>query len=333
MASPNEVECCFGAQAILIRMDAAASHAQAVRDNRDVEAVHDMRVASRRLRTVLELFVDCLPGKKARTWRKAIRRVTRALGEARDTDVHVEFVEGFLKSVTDRRLLPGLKRLLLRLRQKRRALQDDMVAALDPLDSSGTLGEMEAILGPVLARGQLSRVDLNDPCIRRRASRAISQRLEAMLAYEPYIEQPQRILELHAMRIAAKHLRYAVEIFRPLYGEDFDSILRSLKQVQQQLGDLHDCDVWIAWLPSFVEQERQRTVEYFGDARTMGRLVPGIDHLRTKRQCHRDECYRDFVAFWQQLRQQDTWVAMYRMVSPQEQSEPPVPPPGQEPSA
>ena len=337
MACPSETVCCFGAQAIVQRMEAAAREARAVRQKHDVEAVHDLRVATRRLRTAMELFEDCLPARKARLWRKAIRRVTRALGQARDTDVQIEQVGGFLDHADQRRLQPGIRRLLLRLHQKREALQADVIDSLDRLDGSRVLAEMEETLGPLVAHGQLSRADQNDACVRNSASRAIAERLEQMLAYESSVEQPEQVEQLHAMRIAAKHLRYAMEIFRPVYDEPFTETIEVVRRVQQQLGEIHDCDVWTAFLPTFVEQERERTVEYFGNARTMGRLIPGIEALRAERQHLRETCWREFVEFWQGLRRQDTWTVLYRMIAPApegpDESPHDEPPAGQEPSA
>ncbi|MFQ6042085.1 MAG: CHAD domain-containing protein, partial [Candidatus Poribacteria bacterium] len=55
----------------------------------DIEYVHRMRVASRRLRSGFALFEECFPPKRLKRWRKQIRRVTRALGDARYTDVQI----------------------------------------------------------------------------------------------------------------------------------------------------------------------------------------------------------------------------------------------------
>jgi CHAD domain-containing protein len=323
---PSDAECCFGAQAVRKRTAAAVRQASAVRENRDVEAVHDMRVACRRLRSALELFEDCLPPRKVRTWRRSLRRVTRALGEARDTDVQIQFVAAFLDGIEEPRLRPGMRRLLLRLRQKRDVLQADVLESLRWLQQKGVLGQIEQAAGRVLVHGQLSQVDPTDPRVRRRGDQAIARRLEQMLAYEPCIQHPEQVEQLHAMRIAAKHLRYAMEIFSPLYGEDFERILRTVQQVQTQLGEIHDCDVWIAWLPIFLEQERQRTVEYHGNRRGLGKLAPGIEHLRAEQQERRQVCHRKFIEFWQRLRDEDTWGQLYRIVAPglEASAEPPV---------
>jgi hypothetical protein len=57
-----------------------------------------------------------------------------------------------------------------------------------------------------------------------------------------------RVLELHDMRIAAKRLRYCFEFFQPLFGAGFNSHLKEFKQLQDYLGEIHDCDIWVDYL-------------------------------------------------------------------------------------
>jgi CHAD domain-containing protein len=67
----------------------------------DVERVHDMRVATRRLRAALEIFEPCFPRKR---WRKALKRVKKladALGERRDRDVEIELLESFADEIVE----------------------------------------------------------------------------------------------------------------------------------------------------------------------------------------------------------------------------------------
>jgi hypothetical protein len=57
------------------------------------------------------------------------------------------------------------------------------------------------------------------------------------------------------MRIAGKHLRYTLEIFAPIYGHALDPHIRAMKNIQDLLGEIHDNDVWISWLPEFIALE------------------------------------------------------------------------------
>ena len=80
-----------------------------------------------------------------------------------------------------------------------------------------------------------------------------------MLAYEPFIARPERRKELHRMRIAAKHFRYTMEAFAPAYGGRLDPWIRAAQRIQTELGEIHDCDVWIhETLPKFLADERAR---------------------------------------------------------------------------
>lgn len=299
--------CYFGAEAILNRLETMLPLTQKVRDNDDVDAVHDMRVASRRTRTALQLFAVCFPARKVKSWNKRLKRVTRRLGDARDTDVQIEFVQDFLKGVSDRKCRPGIRRLLLRLRQRRQDLQEEVVTALDRFETHQDVADMRACLLQQIAHGRLHQAEPGGQATYQHAQREISCRLDEMLAQERYVQQPESIQQLHEMRIAAKHLRYAMEIFRPLYGDALDEAIDAAKEAQRRLGEIHDCDVWVAFLPVFLEQERQRTLEYFGREGPVRPLLAGIEHLRRDRQSRRDTEYASFVTFWQQLQERRVW--------------------------
>ena len=71
------------------------------------------------MRTALTLFSDCFPKQDYKKIQKDVRKITRALGEARDLDVQLEVIEAALEEFADPVLQPGIKRLKLRLTQRR----------------------------------------------------------------------------------------------------------------------------------------------------------------------------------------------------------------------
>src|SRR5438067_12983949 len=79
--------CLAGARILLHYLHDLMAEIPHVHQTEDSEYVHRMRVASRRMRSFLPLFALCLSRKTCDRWRKQLRRFTRALGEARDTDV------------------------------------------------------------------------------------------------------------------------------------------------------------------------------------------------------------------------------------------------------
>ncbi|NLC57466.1 MAG: CHAD domain-containing protein [Armatimonadetes bacterium] len=313
--TPTEEMLRFGAEALLARLEALVQEAEGVRKAEEIECVHRMRVASRRLRSALTLFADCLPPKRQVEWRRQIRRITRALGAARDTDVQVAFLETFAAGLTNPAHRPGIHRLLLRLRQRRQMLQPPVLAALDHLEKSRTLDRMAQTLRRLVARVPGSQSPTASPALLDQAYLATSRRLEEMLAYRPYVSQPERVAELHALRIAAKRLRYTMEVFAPLYDGALKPPLQVVRKVQELLGEIHDCDVWEQFLPRFLEEERQRTEEYFGHTRALRRLLPGLLYLQQERQRAREERYREFVTFWSELEAQGAWSTLEHTLS------------------
>lgn len=100
MAAARKVELdCEGsfskaaARVVKVRSKEVFAHSRGVLDLDDVEPVHDMRVATRRLRAALEVFEPCFPRKRHRKALKEVKALADALGERRDADVQIEFLE------------------------------------------------------------------------------------------------------------------------------------------------------------------------------------------------------------------------------------------------
>lgn len=83
------------ARVVEVRAAEVFEHAGGVLDMDDIEPVHDMRVATRRLRAALEIFEPCFPPKRHRKALKRVKALADALGERRDRDVAIEFLEKF----------------------------------------------------------------------------------------------------------------------------------------------------------------------------------------------------------------------------------------------
>ncbi|MBN2299219.1 MAG: CHAD domain-containing protein [Deltaproteobacteria bacterium] len=308
----------FGIQSLLEQLYALTKEIDGVMKADDPEYVHRMRVASRRIRTRLGLFGSCLPGKKAALWNRHFRKVTKALGAARDTDVQIIFVESFLAECTGREK-DGVKRLHLRLVQKRRRIQKKVCRAMTRITGSGVIHDMEETLRTALSPF-LIEDDKGSPEYGLRAAREeISARLADMLGFVIYIHDPARKLELHEMRIAVKHLRYSMEAFEPLYGKELKGFIKTTKTLQEMLGDIHDCDVWTEFLPEFYQEERQRALEYTGGTRPAGRLKKGIECLEMDRAGFREERYHEFVSCWEENKEQ--WKELLDVLARQAQSD------------
>ena len=266
-----------------------------------------MRVASRRLRSALPLCAPALSRQTCARWRKQLRRVTQVLGAVRDTDVQMACVQQFVHDSASPEEQAGVERLLLRLEQRRQALQGPVVKALERFAARQLAEEMEERLTQVASQSESYGVDAPGRRVYRRTRKSILKRLNAFEAYAPYVAQPECVKELHAMRLAAKRLRYLMQALAPLYPDALAAPVQAARLCQTRLGDIHDGDMWIDTLPYFLEEEQARTLAYFGSTAPFEPLRAGILALQHNRQQQRAQDYQEFVTFWEQLQTQGVW--------------------------
>ena len=81
-----------------------------------------------------------------------------------------------------------------------------------------------------------------DGPVAAQAQRLVEVRLDELCSFMPEAADPSAITALHDMRIAAKRLRYLLEVFHPLFGPYATKAIKVVKELQGLLGDIHDCD-------------------------------------------------------------------------------------------
>jgi CHAD domain-containing protein len=114
---------------IAVRSEEVFAHSEGVLDMEDIEPLHDMRVATRRLRAALEVYAPCFPAKRHRKALKRVKRLADALGERRDRDVAIEFLSGFAGEApeVDR---AAVEALIERLRVEQRQANEELAPFL-----------------------------------------------------------------------------------------------------------------------------------------------------------------------------------------------------------
>lgn len=313
MSGTAEATCIYGAKIIQKHVLALSAEVEGVRAAKDSECIHRMRVASRRLRTALTLFSSCFPKQDYKEIDRDVRKVTRALSEARDLDVQLEVVQAALKEFTGPKLQPGIKRLQLRLIQRRINVQRHVDAAMDVLVADQLIERLNAWANPLLEQSQ--NVYLYSPALYQLAFQGIQVRVGDLLGHVPFISDPQNVKELHAMRISAKHLRYTMETFEELYGGQLKPYIAIARKLQDQLGAIHDLDVWIAFIPQFTDEEKERIVGYFGNPRPLRRLLPGLEAFRQSRITLREAAYTQFMKDWAKIEEEKTWDNLLKLIN------------------
>ncbi len=87
----------------------------------------------------------------------------------------------------------------------------------------------------------------------------IKTRLEEMYSWDACVDNPERVQDLHNLRIAAKRLRYTLEMFKAILPEKSASLCKEVEQIQDELGALHDSDVMIALLQLSLNSQDSET--------------------------------------------------------------------------
>ncbi len=225
----------------------------------DVEAVHLARVATRRLREVLPLVLADLPTRKTARLMRRVRRLTRALGPVRELDVTVATLAECAPMTPSGGATDALVRTLARRRQR---AATRLVAKFGRTDHAQTLlAELGAAVKALAGREEVGAWQ------REFGERvqARSRKLRGALEQAGALYEPER---LHALRIATKQLRYALELAAELRLSEARPLVAMFKVSQDVLGRLHDLDV----LAHVIRGHRK------SDEQVREALVARIDH-------------------------------------------------------
>lgn len=147
------------------------------------------------------------------------------------------------------------------------------------------------------------------------AERIIRVRLDELVAFTPRALDPQEIQALHDMRIAAKRLRYVLEVFGDLYGPYAGRAAKRAKDLQDLIGEIHDCDVMLPRIHGLIaelEVESARAVRAAaGDAADLEPAVTaaaphgdqwrGLHTLATHLAARRALLFERFLELWTEL--------------------------------
>jgi len=144
------------------------------------------------------------------------------------------------------------------------------------------------------------------------AERIVLVRLDELCAFMPRANDPEEIVALHDMRIAAKRLRYILEVTAPCFGPYAHTAVEMVKDLQDLLGEIHDCDeqtpAVMAFLADVLLQDAQALTKAAGDASDLSakalRSAPGretyagLAGLGVHLQARRDLLFRRFQELW-----------------------------------
>ena len=215
----------------------------------DPEGVYEMRVASRRLRCALNDFVPYLRKRRLSVSLRRIKNIADALGQVRDQDVAIIALDK-LASKSPPEVSPGIQMLV----DIRRTRRDEARAHLAPILDQEPVTQLQTqflnALGDALAPahvGKKSRASAQTGALTYRevARATILERLREFEKLSDSLYRPLKVKPLHELHIAAKRLRYALELFGHCWGKALTLFATRMADLQSELGEVHDCDIWI----------------------------------------------------------------------------------------
>jgi CHAD domain-containing protein/CYTH domain-containing protein len=259
-----------GARRLALSHLAAAKAARArLVDGSDSEALHDYRVALRRLRSCLRAYRKYIRSSVTRKSLRRLRRLARRTSQSRDLEVHLAWLDEQLASAQegDR---AGISWMIERL-QGTSGRAGDKMLALDERLFPTVHDRLFAQLSRFRTRVRLD----TDPRRRstavvtargvRSASSRLKKRLRRVFGYSSEAQ-------IHRARIAAKHLRYLIEPFAGGLSNE-DTVIEQLKSLQSAYGDVHDAHVFMAELRGALLEAETTTLSGDRD------VVPGLTAL------------------------------------------------------
>jgi CHAD domain-containing protein len=210
----------------------------------DARALHRTRVASRRLREVLpviEQSAALAPPLHKR--RGDVRRLTRALGGVRELDVALELLD---EVVAGHRQFDHLAAAVRAEIQRERAVRyADMIRSLEDIKPGRLTRELASITAALKSASVVEQ--------RRLLARRVARRADALDTAIARAGALYAFDRLHLVRIAAKKLRYALELVDELTRVGTKRLLKPLKEMQDLLGRLHDLEI----LAGYVRRVRE----------------------------------------------------------------------------
>lgn len=280
-------------------------HEPGTRKGEDIEELHDMRVATRRMRASMHVFGSYLDPKQMAPFVKGLRRTGRALGAVRDLDVFREKMQLYLDT-----LPPGQQDALNPLLTVWQAQRDTARKKMLTYLNSARYLRFKTEFGEFLEKpnaGALPAVTRQGEPIPHRLRHVVPvviyQRLAAVHAYEEWVTGPDVPLErLHQLRIACKALRYALEFFREVLGAETKTLIDTMKALQDHLGNLQDAVVACNLLRDFLtwgtwgHQKNQRDTWPSEPV-----VAPGVVTYMAVRQTEIQQLVGTFPQAWSQI--------------------------------
>ncbi|HKY71038.1 MAG TPA: CYTH and CHAD domain-containing protein [Nitrospira sp.] len=260
------------------QLDTILSRDPGVRLGGESEDLHQMRVATRRMRSMLRIARPLLKPEWEEPLRDKLGWLGRQLGEARDLDVQIGYFKA-QSAMVDASSRAAFERFIANLEQKRSRVQEKLVRQLRRPRYVTLINRlMDAVREPAMAPN-----DISLPELARKAFKKLRKAVKAL-------DDTASNNAWHYVRIMAKRARYAAELAEVCSGRAATRFIEKMKLIQDQLGDIQDAGIAEEHLRRFTLEKTNK-----GSAFLAGKMV---DRQRQRRH----QAKRRFLSTWKQVK-------------------------------
>src|ERR1035437_5271880 len=239
--SPEDSMPCAASNVLSLHFERLRRREAGTRTGADMEDLHDMRAAARRMRAAWRVFDGAFKGGKTKKIRRHLETLADRLGAVRDLDVLIESLESY-QAAREEAERPGLEPLLSVWRRQRQHARTQLIGELDSDRYASFVKEMDEFLDAGAHAAAAVGTPTAPHRVRDRAASRIWAAYEVVRAYEVVLPWAGNET-LHDLRISTKWLRYTLEFFGETLGPDGPKLLMRASALQEHLGWLHDADV------------------------------------------------------------------------------------------
>ncbi len=277
----------WAAEVLRVRFEEVADLRGTAMDFSDIEGVHDMRVATRRLRSALRDFMPLMNKRPSRRVSKELKQLADALGAVRDQDVAVVALEELQADAETELTKEGIGKLL----KERHNLREAARLNLTEILSGGNLDDLREQFTAAIDKATKSKKSKRIVSFNEVGRKVVAAGLQELLELGASLYEPFDVEELHEMRIASKRLRYAIELFVACWGAPLAPFADEIARMQSFLGEVHDCDIWIESLGKRLRRKVENAETGEGDYQTAVWLLSEFVKKRTRE-------YRSALELW-----------------------------------
>jgi CHAD domain-containing protein len=277
----------WAAEVMRVRFDEIVSLRGSALDFSDIEGVHSMRVATRRLRSSMRDFMPLMKKRPLERVRKQLKQIADALGAVRDHDVAIIALEALQAEAISEPIKEGIKRLI----EERGKLRDKARLDLTEVIAVTQLNELQEKFQRAIEKAAQPKKSGKIVSFNEAGREVVATGWQDLYYLGTSLYAPFNIEEIHEMRIAAKRLRYAVELFAACWGEKIEPFAEEISQMQSFLGEVHDCDVWIEGIGNSLQNFAGNDEKIESDYQAATWLLSEFVKRRTKE-------YRSALKLW-----------------------------------